>query len=107
MDKTERRVIFSNLFVEQVRKLGAEAREEVRKIVARVIESPGESDHANLFPFGGGCRERKAVGGVRIVYCVCGDCRKAKEPHEDCEGGANRTANSDDTIFFRSIYIAF
>jgi hypothetical protein len=51
--------------------------------------------------------EKKSRFGVRVVYCMCGECREAKEPHEDCEGGANREPYPDDTLFFRTIYVAF
>lgn len=94
-------IIFSEHFVEKLATLGPDAKKLVKAAVDEVIKAPLKKNSKNYYPWPG-CFE-KGAGGYRIIYGVCGECRKQGfgSQHTEC------STYADDTIFFRTFYVVF
>lgn len=88
------RPVFTELFVSKIGNFGGPFREAVEGI----LKKPG-NDPEHYYPWEG-CFER-TVGPYRIVYGICGECRKRGlgAQHTEC------SAFPDETIVFRTIYV--
>ena len=91
-------VIFSENFAQKVANLGPDTKKLIQTAVEDVIKNPMKFTGKHYYPWPG-CFE-KASGGYRIVYGICGECRKQGfgAQHTECSG------YGDDTIFFRTFY---
>ncbi|MGH9867011.1 MAG: type II toxin-antitoxin system RelE/ParE family toxin [Candidatus Polarisedimenticolia bacterium] len=95
------KVVYTELFASKVGRLGNEPKGPLKEAVEMIIKNPGGYDGKHRYPWPG-CFEKK-VGPYRIVYGICGECRKQGfgSQHTECSG------YGDDTIVFRTAYVMF